>query len=70
MSTTGMPKLSDDPIRLYLAQMSEIPLLTRDEEIGLAKKIERARRKFRRSVLCCDYALRTTFETLKRVHEG
>ena len=70
ISTTGMPKLSDDPIRLYLAQMSEIPLLTRDEEIGLAKKIERARRKFRRSVLCCDYALRTTFETLKRVHEG
>ena len=70
LSGTGLPKLSDDPIRLYLAQMSEIPLLTRDEEISLAKKIERARRKFRRSVLCCDYGLRTTFETLKRVHQG
>lgn len=70
LPTTGMPKLSDDPIRLYLAQMSEIPLLTRDEEIDLAKKIERARRKFRRSVMCCDYALRTTYETLKRVHAG
>jgi len=70
IAPTGMPKLSDDPIRLYLAQMSEIPLLTREQEIDLAKKIERARRKFRRSVLCCDYALRTTFETLKRVHAG
>ena len=70
VAPTGMPKLSDDPIRLYLAQMSEIPLLTREQEIDLAKKIERARRKFRRSVLCCDYALRTTFETLKRVHAG
>ena len=40
--TADLPKLSDDPIRLYLAQMSEIPLLTRDEEINLAKKIERA----------------------------
>jgi len=70
LSTSGLPKLSDDPIRLYLAQMSEIPLLTRQEEIDLAKKIERARRKFRRSVLCCDYALRTTFEALRRVYQG
>ena len=45
-------------------------MLTRDEEINLAKKIERARRKFRRSVLCCDYALQTTFATLNRVHAG
>ena len=34
------PKLTDDPIRMYLSQMAEIPLLTRDEEIALAKRIE------------------------------
>ncbi len=35
-------KPGDDPIRMYLAQMSGIPLLNRDEEILLAKKIELA----------------------------
>ena len=29
----------DDPVRMYLTQMGEIPLLTRDEEISLSKKI-------------------------------
>ena len=45
-----MPKLTNDPIRLYLSQMCEIPLLNRDQEIALAKKIEITRRKFRRVV--------------------
>ena len=31
---------SDDPVRMYLTQMGEIPLLTRKEEISLAKEIE------------------------------
>ena len=69
-TTSGMPKLSDDPIRLYLTQMSQIPLLTRDQEISLAHQIEKTRRMFRRSVLGCDFAIRTTFEAIKKVHNG
>ena len=58
----------DDPVRMYLTQMGEIPLLNRAKEISLAQKIEVTRRRFRRKVLECDYALRNVFETLKRVH--
>ncbi|HKI34423.1 MAG TPA: RNA polymerase sigma factor region1.1 domain-containing protein, partial [Gemmataceae bacterium] len=60
----------DDPVRMYLTQMGNIPLLTRNEEIALAKKIEVTRKRFRRKVLECDGALRQVVETLKRVHSG
>src|SRR5438445_7728379 len=60
----------DDPVRMYLTQMGNIPLLTRNEEIALAKKIEVTRKRFRRKVLECDGALRHVVETLKRVHCG
>jgi len=65
-----MPKLTNDPIRLYLSQMCEIPLLNRDQEIALAKKIEITRRKFRRAVLGNDFALRQTVEVLRKVAAG
>ena len=61
---------SDDPVRLYLTQMAEIPLLTRKEEIALAKKIEVTRKRFRRTVLSCDYAMQATLDTLKKVYAG
>jgi RNA polymerase primary sigma factor len=60
----------DDPVRMYLTQMGEIPLLTRDQEINLAKRIEITRRKFRRKVLECDYALRLVVDVLKKVDCG
>ncbi len=60
----------DDPVRMYLTQMGEIPLLKREQEIALAKKIEVTRKRFRRKVLECDGALGQVVETLKRVHSG
>lgn len=41
----------DDPVRMYLTQMGEIPLFTRDQEIELAKKIEMKRMLFRKALL-------------------
>ncbi|MHC5161950.1 MAG: RNA polymerase sigma factor RpoD [Planctomycetota bacterium] len=60
----------DDPIRMYLTQMGEIPLLTREEEINLARKIELTRLAFRRKVLESDYCSRNAVEILQQVDEG
>ena len=68
--TDGMPHGSSDPIRMYLSQMANIPLLTRDEEIRLAKKIELTRKRFRRNLLRSFFALEATVKTLERVHQG
>jgi len=60
----------DDPIRMYLTQMGEIPLLTRENEIALARKIELARMAFRRKMLECDYCAKNALDILQQVHEG
>jgi RNA polymerase primary sigma factor len=60
----------DDPVRMYLTQMGQIDLLKREQEVKLAMRIELTRRRFRRKVLECDYAMRQVVETLKRVHTG
>lgn len=69
LSESGHKRI-DDPVRMYLTQMGEISLLTRDEEIRLAKKIETCRYLFRRLVLQNDYSVKTCVETLEMVHEG
>ena len=60
----------DDPIRMYLTQMGEISLLTRENEIALARKIEMARMAFRRKMLESDYCARNAVTILQQVSEG
>lgn len=61
---------SDDPIRMYLTQMGEIPLLSRGDEVALARKIELARSRFRRKLLECDYVMRFAYNLLRKVQQG
>ena len=61
---------TEDPVRQYLEQMSRYPLLGRTQEIALAKRVEVTRRRFRRGVLDCDFALREAVELLRQVHSG
>ena len=46
----------DDPVKMYLKQMGSISLLSRENEIELAKKIEEAEDKFKRVVLVTKFA--------------
>jgi RNA polymerase primary sigma factor len=61
---------SDDPVRMYLTQMGEIPLLTRQQEIALAKEIEVTRARFRSKLLECDLPMQKAYKDLLRVHKG
>ncbi len=40
-------EILDDPVRMYLKQMGKVPLLTREQEVDLAKRIEEADEKIR-----------------------
>jgi RNA polymerase primary sigma factor len=60
----------DDPIRIYLMQMGEIPMLSRQEEIASAKRIEGTRLRFRYALLGTDFVLQAAVAMLEKVGEG
>ncbi len=60
----------DDPVRMYLMQMGEIPMLNRADEISSARSIEAARTRFRRTLLCNDLLLQGAVELLEKVASG
>jgi RNA polymerase primary sigma factor len=70
LSSEESESWSDDPVRMYLTQMGEIPLLKREEEISLARQIETTRRRFRTKLLECDYVIQAAYKVLRRVHDG
>ena len=61
---------TDDPVRMYLMQMGQIPLLSRAEEVDAAKRIEHTRFYFRHSMLATDFVLRGAVEALQQVAAG
>ncbi len=70
LASESAGKRIDDPVRMYLTQMGTIPLLTREEEIRLAKKIETTRLIFRRRCLENHYVVTQAVEMLRQVHAG
>lgn len=60
---------SSDPIKIYLSQMSDIPLLSREEEVHLSKKIESARKRYRNAVLSAPYAILAATQNLIDVQD-
>ncbi|MFT4551398.1 MAG: RNA polymerase primary sigma factor [Chlamydiales bacterium] len=56
----GLPKRSegtpDDPVRMYLKEMGSVPLLTREEEVEISKRIEKAQWQIERIIMRFRYS--------------
>src|SRR5579864_8443579 len=58
----GLPKrsegTSDDPVRMYLKEMGSVPLLTREEEVEISKRIEKAQIQIEKIIMRFRYSTR------------
>jgi RNA polymerase primary sigma factor len=61
---------TDDPVRMYLMQMGQIPLLSRQEEISYAQNIERTRSLYRHWMLASDFMLQGATRLLELVRDN
>lgn len=61
---------TDDPVRMYLMQMGEIPLLNRGQEVAVATEIDRARALYRHWMLANDFMLEGAVRILEQIRDG
>lgn len=51
---------ADDPVRMYLKEMGSVPLLTREEEVEISKRIEKSHYQIERIIMRFRYSSRET----------
>jgi len=61
---------ANDPVRLYLKEMGSIPLLNREGEVNLAKRIEDGEREIMAAVKSCSVALDELFQVGEKLRSG
>ncbi len=52
----GRLDILDDPVRMYLKQMGQVPLLTREQEVEISKRIENAENEVKRIIYSFGFA--------------
>ena len=67
---TGHFQAPDDALGLYLRQMGAIPLLSREQELALAQRLEMQRSRYRRATLANWSLIEHVVQTFERVLEG
>ncbi|MBZ4672414.1 RNA polymerase sigma factor RpoD [Deferribacterales bacterium Es71-Z0220] len=61
---------TDDPVRLYLREMGNIPLLSREEEVEVAKEIEEGQKKVIKSVLSFPMTAQEIMDIAENIKNG
>ena len=60
----------DDPVRMYLKQMGQVPLLTREEEVEISKRIETAENKAQEILHRFGFASKLYLDVANRLYES
>src|SRR5689334_11225251 len=61
---------TSDPVRMYLQEMGAVSLLTREQEVEIAKQIEAGERDVRQEVLALPFTLTYLLELADRIKAG
>ncbi len=60
----------DDPVRMYLKQMGQVPLLTREQEVEISKRIEEAELSVQKFVNRFGFIARAYLDLATKLNEG
>ena len=60
----------DDPVRMYLRQMGQVPLLTREQEVEISKRIEEAEGMVQKHISRFGFVARAHLELARKLLEG
>lgn len=70
----GLPKRAegtpDDPVRMYLKEMGSVPLLSREEEVEISKRIEKAQIQIERIIMRFRYSTREAISIATYLLQG
>jgi len=61
---------ADDPVRMYLREMGRVPLLTKDQEVAIAKRIEEAEQELTEVLLSTPYTIKEIQMLAARIMAG
>jgi RNA polymerase primary sigma factor len=68
--SAGVLEKTNDPVRLYLREMGVVPLLTREGEVSIAKRIERGQLKTQKSIARSPIAVEELLRTGDALEAG
>jgi RNA polymerase primary sigma factor len=68
--TPGTLEKTNDPVRMYLREMGTVPLLTREGEVAIAKRIERGQNLVLKIISRSPIVLKELLDVAKDLREG